>query len=172
MKKRAFFIVTFILLLSILIYNYYPEKPLSKNIKFDSIVVLKNERTLYAYQNKELIKSYYISIGRNSIGPKQFEGDCKTPEGIYMIDSKNSKSAYHKNLGISYPNNKDKEYAKKYNKPPGSAIKIHGIRAPLGFIGKFHRLLNWTLGCIAVTNKEMDELYAATNIGTPILIKP
>lgn len=172
MKKNIFLMAIVLLLLGVIIYNYYPEKPLVKNTKFDSLVVLKKEKKLYAYCNKILIKTYIVSIGRNSVGPKQFEGDCKTPEGLYKIDSKYSKSAYYKNLGISYPNETDKAYAYKNKRTPGSAIKIHGIRKPLGFIGKFHRLFNWTLGCIAVTNKEIDELYQATSIGTPILIKP
>ena len=122
------------------------------------------------FSNRELLKTYKISLGKKPIGKKEFEGDKRTPEGIYYINDKNSESGYHLNLGISYPNELDKEHADKMNKKPGGLINIHGLKNGIGFIGKFHRFFDWTLGCIAVTNKEIEELYENVPIGTEIEI--
>lgn len=124
------------------------------------------------YSDGMLLKTYRISLGRNPIGHKQFEGDCKTPEGIYSIDGKNPKSAFHKNLGVSYPDEKDLENAKRLGKLSGGDIKIHGLRNGKGYISKFHRWKDWTAGCIAVTDTEIDELYDAVKIGAEIQIYP
>ena len=105
-------------------------------------------------------------------GTKPPAKDKKTPEGIYSINDKNPDSGYHKNLGISYPDKDDLDNARRLGKSAGGDIKIHGLRNRIGFIGKFHRLFDWTLGCIAVTDKEIDELYRAVKIGTRIEIKP
>jgi len=136
----------------------------------DRIVVLKSKRQLLVYQQDELLKTYKISLGRNPIGTKQFQGDKKTPEGKYYINDKNPNSQFHKNLGISYPDQQDIEFAKSLNKDPGGDIKIHGLRNGLGFISKLHRLVDWTNGCIAVTNFEIDEIFNHTSIGIPIEI--
>ena len=103
---------------------------------------------------------------------KEFEGDKKTPEGLYINNDKNPNSGYHKNLGISYPKKDNIENAKRLGKPTGGDVKIHGLRNKTGFISKFHRWSDWTLGCIAVTDEEIDELYNAVKIGTKIEIKP
>lgn len=154
------------------IYYLLPEKRLPKEIVIDSLVVLKSKRELLAYSEGQLVKTYTISLGRNPIGDKQYEGDFKTPEGIYSINGKNPNSGYHKNLGVSYPNNEDILIAKSLHKPAGGDIKIHGLRNGIGFIGKFQRWYDWTHGCVAMTNLEVDELYAAVKIGTRIEIKP
>lgn len=122
------------------------------------------------YSEGLLLKTYKVSLGKNPLGRKQFEGDCRTPEGIYSIDGKNPKSAFHKNLGISYPNEKDLENAKRLGKPTGGDIKIHGLRNGKGYISKFHRWKDWTAGCIAVTDTEIDELYDAVKMGAEIYI--
>ena len=119
-----------------------------------------------------MIKAYKVSLGKHPIGHKEMEGDSKTPEGHYTIDSKNPNSAYYLNLGISYPSLADRQRAKGEGKNPGGDIKIHGMKNGYGFIGKLHRLINWTDGCIALTNEEMEELYHLVDIGTPIEIKP
>jgi murein L,D-transpeptidase YafK len=144
---------------------------LPKGSKIDSIVVIKSKRQLLAYSKGNLLKIYKIALGREPIGPKQFEGDRKTPEGVYYINDKNPNSGWHKNLGISYPNQKDIKNANKKGKSAGGNIKIHGLQNGKGYIGKLHRLQDWTLGCIAVTNEEIDELYYATTIGCRIEIK-
>ena len=173
MKKiKSVLLTTLLLFLALIVYYFYPDDKLPSDIKIDKLIVLKSKREMYAFTNGKLIKTYKISLGRNPIGDKKYEGDKKTPEGLYYINDKNSNSGYHKNLGISYPNENDIEEAKQIGKPPGGEIKIHGLRNKTGFIGKFHRWYDWTLGCIAVTNNEIDELYNVVNIGTPIEIRP
>lgn len=138
----------------------------------DSLVVYKSKHRLLVYSGTKLIKTYPISIGKNPIGDKEFEGDKKTPEGNYTINSKNPNSGWHKNLGISYPNPADIEQARSLGKAPGGDIKIHALRNGFGFIGKLHRSFDWTNGCIAVTDEEIDELYDAVKLGASIEIRP
>src|SRR6478609_5373302 len=154
------------------IYIYYPEKKLDKNAVIDKILVLKSKRELRVYSKGKLLKTYAISLGLQPVGAKQIEGDMKTPEGEYIINDKNPHSDYHKNLGISYPNKNDVKRAKKLGKSTGGSIKIHGFRNGSDSPGKFHRWVDWTHGCIALTDEEVDELYAHTAVGTPIEIKP
>ncbi len=165
---RLFFLSVFILVL----YLLWPSKALPDQVDPDRVLVYKSAYRLELWSQNQLLKTYRISLGQNPVGHKQFEGDSRTPEGRYTIDSKNPHSAYHLNLGISYPGPSDKQRAQQAGKNPGSDIKIHGLRNGWGFIGKLHRLTNWTDGCIAVTNKEIEELYHAVDIGTPIEIKP
>jgi murein L,D-transpeptidase YafK len=153
-------------------YYYWPEKKLPPGVRIDKLVVIKSKNIMMAYSKEKVIKTYRVSIGKNSIGDKQFEGDKRTPEGTYSINDKNPNSDYHKNLGISYPNKNDIVEAKERNVKPGGQIKIHGLKNGQGFIGKFQRFRNWTAGCIAVTNDEVDELYNHVEIGTPVIIKP
>lgn len=163
----------FILILVIAIaYYFYPEQKLVAGVKIDSLIVYKSERRMEAYSLDKLIKTYKISLGRNPVGDKQFEGDKKTPEGIYRINAKNPNSGYHKNLGISYPDANDIAEAKSLGKPTGGDVKIHGLRNGQGFIGKFQRWYDWTAGCIALTDEEVDELFTAVEIGARIEIKP
>lgn len=124
------------------------------------------------YENGKLIKTYRISLGKNPKGHKQFEGDERTPEGLYYLNDKNPYSVCHKNFGISYPRKIDVRSAQKFGKSAGGAIKIHGIKNGFGFLGKFHRFFDWTNGCIALTDQEIDELYKVVKVGTPIEILP
>jgi murein L,D-transpeptidase YafK len=170
MKK---FLVIFLAAIAIIsLYYFYPENRLPKDCIIKKIVVIKSKRLMEVYSNDELVKTYKISLGRSPVGDKEFEGDKKTPEGRYVINGKNSKSGFHKNLGISYPNDIDIREAKVNKLNPGGEIKIHGIRNGCGFIGKFQRWMDSTAGCIALTDEEVDELYAAVEIGTPITIVP
>ena len=159
-------------LIGLAIYYFYPEKKLSPNVSIDKMVVLKSERKLQVFSDGQLLKTYTISLGRNPVGDKEFEGDKKTPEGFYTINDKNPNSGFYKNLGISYPNQDDIERAKEIGKPAGGDIKIHGIRNGIGIIGKFQRFSDWTAGCIALTNSEMEDIYEHTPVGTPIEIRP
>ncbi|TAH03943.1 MAG: hypothetical protein EAZ15_01970 [Sphingobacteriales bacterium] len=154
------------------IYYIYPESKLRINIKIDKLIVSKSKRLLLAYANGKLVKTYKISIGLQPTGDKKFEGDNRTPEGIYIINDKNTNSVCHKNLGISYPNNEDIKYAKQLGKPVGGNIKIHGLPNGFGFISKFHRWFGFTYGCVMVTNEEVDELYNAVKLGSKIEIIP
>ncbi len=121
---------------------------------------------------QKLLKEYKISLGESPIGAKHFKGDRKTPEGLYQINGKSAQSMAHKCLGISYPNDKDRAYARKFGKSTGGDVKIHGFlngyeNEPDSFIG-----FDWTWGCIAVTNDEVDELFEQVVIGSNILIQP
>ena len=161
-----------VLLIIFTLYYFFPNDKLPKEIKIDSIVVHKSKREMNVYSQGKLVKIYPIALGRQPKGAKEYEGDRKTPEGLYYINDKNANSGWFKNLGISYPNSKDIKRAKELGKPTGGDIKIHGLKNGNGFIGKFHRWFDWTLGCIAVTNEEMEELYNAVIIGCTIEIKP
>lgn len=145
---------------------------LPEGIEITRLVVLKGQRQMFAYNGDKLIKIYPISLGFNPIGHKQFEGDGKTPEGIYTINERNKNSNYHKNLGISYPNSQDKAFAEAQGKSAGGLIKIHGLRNGFGDIGRNHLLKDWTHGCIAVTNEEIDELFSSVIHRAEIEIKP
>ncbi len=170
--KYIILALTFGLIAVGIFFYFKPSKPLDKSITIDKIIVIKHKRILQLISNNNVIKSYKISLGKVPIGHKEFEGDKKTPEGLYYINDKNPHSGYHKNLGISSPNQQDIKHAKKLNKSPGGLIKIHGMKNGFGWIGRFHLLSDWTLGCIALTDKEIDELYKNVKIGTQIEIKP
>ena len=169
MKKTIKYIST-VFLIGLLGFYFWPEKPLDTSMQIDKIQVIKHKRELKVFSNGKLLKTYKISLGKKPIEKKEFEGDKRTPEGIYFINDKNPESGYYLNLGISYPNESDKVNAEKMNKKPGGQIKIHGLKNGFGFIGKFHRFFDWTQGCIALTNKEIKELYNNVPIGTKIEI--
>jgi murein L,D-transpeptidase YafK len=171
MTKKIILYTVIISITGLAVYYFYPEKKLPVNAKVDKILFYKSKRQLLVYSNGTLLKTYRVSLGRNPVGAKEFQGDRKTPEGIYFINDKNPYSGYHKNLGISYPDKHDVEYAKTLSKPAGGDIKIHGYKNGLGFVGKFWRWRDWTFGCIALTNKDVEELYKVIKIGTMIEIK-
>jgi murein L,D-transpeptidase YafK len=165
------FLLSAILLIA---YQFYPYSPLPEKVTIDELIVNKSERKLMVYSNGSIVKTFSISLGDSPIGHKEREGDEKTPEGDYVINSKAGlgASGYYKNLGVSYPNKKDLVNARKKGFSPGGYIKIHGLKNGLGFIGKIQRWRDWTNGCMAVTNDEMDDLYKHVKIGTPITIVP
>lgn len=139
----------------------------------DSIVVYKSKREMICYHNHHKVKKYMISLGEVPVGKKHFEGDMKTPEGLYRIDGRDTASEYHTNLSISYPNAEDRAYAEQYGERPGGEIKIHGM--PNNHKGNQKRhFLNsdWTIGCIAVADHEVDELYQWVVYNCPILLLP
>lgn len=172
-SKKNYILLIVVLLLGIGIYfNFKSNITLDKNSKIDYLKVDKSERKLIVYSNGRLIKVYDISLGKNPYGAKQCRGDNKTPEGVYTINGKNPKSIAYKNLGISYPNKVDVQRARKLGKPAGGDIKIHGMMNGLGFIGRLHLCSDWTNGCIAVTDREIDELFKYVKIGAKIEISP
>jgi murein L,D-transpeptidase YafK len=137
----------------------------------DRIVIKKGERMLYLMKGDRIMKSYGIALGRNPKGHKIQLGDHKTPEGEYIIDWRNPNSKYYLSLHISYPNQRDAEKARKLGVTPGGAIMIHGLPNGLGWIKEMHRIADWTQGCIAVTNEEMEEIWKCVPDGTPIRIE-
>lgn len=148
----------------------YLERKISQPI--DSILVVKHFRHMYVFNNKKLLKIYNICLGQEPVGPKHFQGDLKTPEGLYRIFDKNPYSTCHKNLGISYPNDDDRRYARSHGKPTGGDIKIHGLLNGEEDNAAAYEGTDWTWGCIAVTNADIDELYQYVKMGSPILILP
>lgn len=133
------------------------------------IEVHKSARKMYLLHNSKVMKQYDIALGQQPVGHKQFEGDQKTPEGVYYIDRRNPNSRFHLSLGMSYPNQADRAYARSQGKSPGGDIFIHGrankhTQRGLGW--------DWTDGCIAVTDDEMEEIYAMVKVGTPIVVFP
>ena len=138
----------------------------------DKVLIEKIERRLTLLSKGEVIKTYKIALGGNPVGPKERQGDNKTPEGTYIIDSRNRDSGYHLSLHISYPNEKDKMRAKQLGVSPGGDIMIHGIKNGLSWVGASHAEVDWTKGCIAVTDEEMEEIYKLVPNGTIVEIRP
>lgn len=140
--------------------------------KADKVLVIKSESKLYLQKNGATIKEYHVVFGANPKGHKLQEGDERTPEGKYFLDYKKNDSSFYKAIHISYPNEKDKQIARESGVNPGGFIMIHGQKNGIGWLSWISQRFNWTDGCIAVTNKEMDEIWNTVNIGTPIEIKP
>jgi len=138
----------------------------------DRIIVDKSDRRLELRQGNAVLATYRISLGGAAdAGPKRREGDQKTPEGVYAIDWRNPKSMAHISLHISYPNEADQAAADATGHSPGGNIMIHGLPNGWGWLGPVHHLWDWTDGCIAVTNKEMQEIWSKVPNGTPIEIR-
>jgi len=138
----------------------------------DRIVIEKSKRTMTLMSGSTVLKTYKVALGGQPVGAKQRVGDHKTPEGLYIVDQKKAASQFHRALHISYPNARDKENARKLGVSPGSDVEIHGLGAKYGWVGAAHRQMDWTDGCIAVTNEEIDEIWPLVAVGTPVEIKP
>lgn len=132
------------------------------------IVVNKGQRRMHLVSGQTVLKSYDVGLGTQPLGHKQYEGDGKTPEGMYLIDRFNPRSRYHLSLGVSYPNTRDRAVAAQLGRDPGGDIMIHG-RGPEGNV-LAPRNRDWTAGCIAITDTEVEEVYAMVNPGVPIMI--
>lgn len=137
----------------------------------DRILVSKSARTMTLYAKGQELRVYHVALGSGPGGPKHAQGDHETPEGQYTISGRNPHSSYHLSLHISYPNAQDRAHARKYGVPPGADVMIHGLPPRMSWIGEGHRLKNWTDGCIAVTDAEMDEIWKLVPVGTPIEIR-
>ncbi|MGO9613626.1 MAG: L,D-transpeptidase family protein [Dissulfurispiraceae bacterium] len=173
LRTDIFFMVSVIFLTGWLLFFVSSPKDASAAIdKADKVVVIKSKRVMMLIREGEILKVYRIALGKDPVGPKIFAGDQRTPEGFYVLDSRNRGSNYHLALHISYPNLSDVQNAKKYEVSPGGDIMIHGLSRGLGKLGKFHRYKDWTNGCIAVTNDEIEEIWSLVPDGTPIEIKP
>ena len=140
--------------------------------KADRVVVDKSAKLLSLYHGEKLLGSFSVTFGANPKGHKQREGDERTPEGHYLLDYKKSDSSYHKSIHISYPNASDIAAAKQRGEPPGGAIMIHGQRNGFGWAAFLTQQFNWTNGCIALRDDDMDKVWEAIDAGTPIEIKP
>jgi murein L,D-transpeptidase YafK len=152
--------------------NYF-ETYIEVTKPIDSIVVFKSKRELICFNQQKKNKKYIISLGLEPVGKKQFEGDLKTPEGLYFINNRDTISSYHTNLAISYPSIEDSTFAALQNKRAGGEIKIHGFPNKHLKNQETHFLnTDWTVGCIAVSDMEVDELYKWVIQNCPILILP
>jgi murein L,D-transpeptidase YafK len=143
-----------------------------KPLHADRVVVLKKERTLQLLRHGKVIKSYKVALGGDPLGPKTRQGDHKTPEGVYTLDSRNAHSQFYKSIHISYPSARDRASARAQGVSPGGDVFVHGLANGYRWLGSSHRMKDWTDGCIAVTNEEIDEIWAAVTDGTPIEIRP
>ena len=139
--------------------------------KIDKILVLKKDHKLLLLSGDKEVRTYRVALGR-SPGRKEYEGDNRTPEGFYKIVGSNAASSCHRSLRISYPNADDRARAKKLGKSPGGDIVIHGLPNGQGWIGKQHVLSDWTFGCIAVTDDEIEEIWDLVPNGTVVEIRP
>lgn len=146
---------------------FVPQPP-----KADFVLVDKSQSRLYLMQRDEVLRSYDVSLGQNPIGHKVQEGDHRTPEGRYMLTYKNLQSSFYKSIRIDYPNEQDIARAVARGVSPGGDIVIHGMPNEVGnYLGPI-KPKNWTQGCVAVRNHEMDEIWGLVDSGTPIEIRP
>jgi murein L,D-transpeptidase YafK len=148
------------------------DEALSPNAPADRVVVIKSQRILLLMSQGKVLKRYQVALGGNPIGPKLQQGDHKTPEGTYILDRRNDKSRFYRSIHISYPDEKDRATAAKFGVSPGGDVFVHGLPNNFGWLGKSHLSMDWTDGCIAVTDEEMDEIWRAVPDGTLIEIKP
>jgi murein L,D-transpeptidase YafK len=136
------------------------------------VLVEKAERRLSLYRDNQLIETYTVALGGNPVGAKERQGDSRTPEGRYTIDLRNDASRFHLSLRISYPDDADRARAAAAGVSPGGDIFVHGLPNGYGWLEAAHRARDWTDGCIAVTNAEIEEIWSLVAIGTPIEIRP
>jgi murein L,D-transpeptidase YafK len=171
-KALVFLICAIVLILGVYFYAHHVWNPLPAGTTVERILVEKSARRLSIFANGKKLKSYRVALGRNPVGAKQEEGDMKTPEGIYKVDSRNPQSDYHLALHISYPSDEDTARATERGVNAGFDIMIHGIQNGGGWIGAFHRWHDWTAGCIALTDEEIDELWRVVPDQAPVEIRP
>tara|TARA_B110000240_G_C13412314_1_gene415727 strand:+ start:591 stop:1076 length:486 start_codon:yes stop_codon:yes gene_type:complete len=156
-----------ILLLYFYIFIFFANANSNANEIIDMIIVDKSLRTLQVIQKGTIVNTFFIDLGFDPIGHKHFKGDGKTPEGLYYISNKSTKSDFHLSLQISYPNEWDQRNAKKFNRNAGNYIMIHGAPNNKPIPEK----KDWTNGCIALSNKDINKLYKYVLLKTPIYIK-
>lgn len=149
-----------------------PEVNNGPLLEADKVLVIKSERKIHLLKEGVIFRTYSIALGDNPVGHKEQKGDERTPEGKYILDWRNPNSMCYKSIHISYPNKQDRLRAKKKGVSPGGDIMIHGILNGYGWVGKDHIKQDWTDGCVAVSDKEMDEIWTSVKNGTPIEIKP
>jgi murein L,D-transpeptidase YafK len=138
----------------------------------DFVLVLKAPRRLLLLRGDRVLRDYQVALGADPIGPKRHQGDRRTPEGRYRIAGRVAASRFHRALRISYPNEQDLEFARRAGLAPGGDVMIHGLPNGESWVGEAHRSYDWTNGCIAVTDDEMNEIWELVDDGTPIEILP
>lgn len=166
------FLVVCLVAVGIAAAAYLNIDPLPRDAVADRVLVEKSARRLTLWRNGKTLKTYRVALGRAPLGAKEFEGDQRTPEGVYAIDFHKPDSDYHLALHISYPEQPDIDRAALQGFSAGSDIMIHGLPNGRWWIGRFHRRSDWTAGCIAVTDFEIEEIFRAVPDGTLIEIRP
>ena len=164
-------LITIPVLVAALGSYFRAETKVPEQRKADKIVIEKAARKMTLYHKGAVLKTYNISLGSEPVGAKERQGDHRTPEGTYTISGRNAKSKFHRSLQISYPSATDRERAKKAGVHPGGDIMIHGLPNGWGWVGAGHSKRDWTDGCIAVTNEEIEELWKMVPNGTTVVIK-
>jgi murein L,D-transpeptidase YafK len=142
------------------------------SVTADRIVIEKSARTMKLMHGNDVIKTYKVALGAQPTGAKDRQGDHKTPEGIYTVDAKKPHSLYHMALHISYPSAADRERAKQLGVSPGGDVEIHGLPDAYARLGAAHRREDWTDGCIALTDQEIEEIWPRVAVGTVVEIRP
>jgi murein L,D-transpeptidase YafK len=145
---------------------------LPANARADHVIVLKKERTLSLLREGSILKTYKVALGGDPSGAKTRQGDHRTPEGAYVLDRRNVHSKFHKSIHISYPDAKDLARARETGVPAGGDVYVHGLPNGYRWVGASHRLADWTDGCVAVNDEEIDEIWRVVPDGTPIEIRP
>ena len=148
------------------------REPLPGDARADRVEVVKSERVLRLLDGETVLKEYRVALGFEPVGDKKCQGDGKTPEGAYVLNYRNPGSRFHKSIHISYPNDADRAQAEALGCPPGGDVMIHGLGPEFAHLGRRHVESDWTLGCIAVTDSEIEEIWRALPDGTPITIRP
>lgn len=156
----------------LLVWANWPASPLPKGTRADRLVVSKSQRTLTVWKHNKVLVVYPVSLGGQPVGAKSIEGDQRTPEGVYRISQHKADSTCYRALRISYPNAQQVARSKSEQKGPGGNIMIHGLKNGWGWLGRCHRWLDWTAGCVAVTNSEMDRLWEAVPDGSVVELRP
>lgn len=149
-----------------------PASPLPSDVQADRILIEKTQHRLTLFRQGVPLKAYSVALGHGGLEAKTRAGDARTPEGIYVIDRRNARSGFHLALHVSYPLATDIEHARTLGVQPGGDVMIHGIRNGLGWVGKLHRTVDWTAGCVAVTDPEIEEIARAVPDGTTVEIRP
>jgi murein L,D-transpeptidase YafK len=167
-----FFLVLCVAALAVAAFARLNVNPLPHDAAADRVLVEKSARRLTLLKNGSTLKTYRVALGHAPVGAKEYEGDQRTPEGIYAIDFHKPDSDYHLALHVSYPEQRDVDRAAAQGLSAGSDIMIHGLPNGRGWIGRFHRRKDWTAGCVAVTDFEIEEIYRAVPDGTPIELRP
>jgi murein L,D-transpeptidase YafK len=176
LRTSAFFLKTCALLIALCLtfslacLGLKSVEPPAKPV--DRILIEKSRRTMSLMSGGQVVKSYKVVLGGQPIGAKDRQGDRKAPQGIYSVDRKIPDSRFHKALHISYPNPADRDHAHRLGISPGGDVEIHGLGEHWGWVGNQHRLRDWTDGCVAVTNEEIDEIYVMVRTGTAVEIRP
>lgn len=139
--------------------------------KVDHVLLVKTKHKLLLLSGDQVVKSYRVALGRGGLGPKRRRGDGRTPEGLYRIDYRNAASKFHLALHLSYPETADIQRARRLGVSPGGDIMIHGLGPEFSWVGARHRLSDWTEGCIAVTDSEIEEIWELVPDGTPVEVR-